>query len=107
MKESHVTAIKIEPRLRKDVVQALHAHAAEMFADQTGEWTAVITFGHASRLEEVKLEDDADIVERTLKLRILDAEIVTGPHAEQADRARNDARAQRETAGTLLEGAFK
>lgn len=49
----------------------------------------------------------AAIVERTLKLRILDAEVVTGPHAEQADQARQDARAQRETAGTLLEGAFK
>lgn len=35
-----MTAIKLEPRLRKDVVQALHAHAPEMFADQAGQWTA-------------------------------------------------------------------
>lgn len=101
-----MTAIKIEPRLRKDVLEALRAHSGEMFESQSGEWVAVITFGHASRLEEVKTEDDADVVERTLKLRILDAEVVSGPHAEQVERARQDARSQRETAGTLLEGAL-
>ena len=35
-----------------------------------------------------------------------EAEVVTGPHQEAADKAFEAARTERETAGTLLEGAF-
>lgn len=102
-----MTKIKLETKLRTEAIDALQTWANQMFQDQSGEWTAVITFGHAARTEEVKTEDDTDYLERTLKLRVLDVEIVTGPHADQAEKARQAARAQRETAGTLLEGAFE
>ena len=101
-----MTEIKIESKVRKAVAEALEVWAGHMFTDQSGQWTAVVTFGHGARSEEVKTEDDFDYLETTVKLRILDAEVVTGPHKEAAEKAAQDSRTQRKTAGTLLEGAF-
>lgn len=101
-----MTDIKFDSKARRAVADALEVWAGRMFENQSGEWTAVVTFGHGARSEEVKTEDDFDYLARSVKLRILDAEIVTGPHKDKAEEARLSARTQRETAGTLLEGAF-
>lgn len=98
--------IKFDTKARRAVLDALEVWANQLFENQTGEWTAVVTFGHAARTEEVKTEDEFDYLARTVKIRILDAEIVTGPHKDTVEEARLAARTQRETAGTLLEGAF-
>lgn len=98
--------IKFDAKVRKAVAEALDVYAQSMFDKQTGEWTAVITFGHQARTEEVKTEDDFEFLATAVKLRVLDAEIVTGPHKEAAEKARQGARYQRETSGTLLDAAF-
>src|SRR5690554_2414160 len=63
--ENHMAEIKLDPKVRKAVADALEIWASSMFDNQTGEWTAVITFGHGARTEEVKTEDDFDYLERT------------------------------------------
>lgn len=98
--------IKLDAKVRRAVAEALEPWAGQMFTDQTGEWTAVVTLAHGARTEEIKTEDDFDYVATGVKLRILDAEVVTGEHAKTAEQARKGARAQRTTEGTLLEGAF-
>jgi hypothetical protein len=99
--------IKLDTKVRKAVAEALEVWSRTMFDQQNGEWTAVITFGHAARTEEVKTEDDFEYLAQSVKLRILDAEIVTGPAKDKAEEARMAARTQRTTAGTLLEEAFE
>lgn len=97
--------IKLSSKLNKATIEALSDWAERMFADQTGEWVAVVTIGHAGRSEVKKTEDDLDYVAPTVTIRIEDAEVVTGAQREAAEGAREEARRARETAGTLLEGA--
>src|SRR5690625_3392012 len=56
--------------------------------------------------ETVKTNDEDHFMEVTVKVAVTEAEVVTGPHQEAADKAFEAARTERETAGTLLEGAF-
>lgn len=99
--------IKLEARVHKAVAEALAPYAERLFDDQTGEWTAVVTFDHRGRSEDKKTEDDLDFVEHTVKIGVIDAELVFGPHKQAAEAARDAARRERETAGTLLEGTFR
>lgn len=96
--------IKLSSKLNKATIDALTDWAERMFADQTGEWTAVITFGHAGRSENKKTADDLDYMAPTVTIRIEDAEVVTGPHREAVEQIRDEVRREREAAGTLLEG---
>lgn len=98
--------IKFDAKLKKRAADALEAYASEIFKDQTGEWTAVITLTHAARSETVKTEDDFDYLEVQAKVAVADIEIVTGDHQAQALAARDAARRQRKTVGTLLDDAF-
>lgn len=100
-----MTEIKLDPKLRKTVAEALEPYARSMFSQQTGTWTAVVTFSHGCRTEEVKTdpEEGVEFLARAVKLRVLDAEIVTGAHEEQAMKAQEAARHERQTVGTLLE----
>lgn len=102
-----MTEIKIDSKVTAAVARALEPFAEQMFRDQQGEWTAVVTFSHAKRSEEIKTEDDFEYTTREVKIRVTDAEILTGPHVQGAEEALKAARRQRSTANTLLEGAFE
>lgn len=99
--------IKFDSKAPRAVANALAPYANSMFDSQTGEWVAVVRLGHAARSETVKTDDDTDYLETAVKLTLLDAEVVTGPFLAAVQEAMDGARRQRETAGTLLDDAFR
>lgn len=107
--------IKLNSKLPKSSAEAVALYANQMFEkfgasddgdEQPGEWVAVVRFTTGKRSEEIKTEDDMDYVAREVRLNIADLEVVTGPHKKLAEQALTDARRQRLTAGTLIDGAF-
>ncbi|MBB4931796.1 hypothetical protein F4561_002616 [Lipingzhangella halophila] len=101
-----MTEIKFDAKLKRRAAEALAAYASQIFDQQSGEWTAVVTLTHAARSETIKTEDDFEYLETQAKVSVADIEIVTGEHERQATQARDAARRQRKTAGTLLDDAF-
>ncbi len=98
--------IKFDSKARKAVADALAPFGRQMFQQQDGEWVAVVRLGHGARTEEIKTQDGEDFLATAVKLRITDVEVMTGTHADQAEKALEAARRQRTTAGTLIDEAF-
>lgn len=98
--------ITFDSKARADVAAALAHYSDRLYHDESTELTIVATITGSEWKKAIKTTDDEDYAELTVKLALLDAEVVTGPHKEAAEKAAEAARTERETAGTLLEGAF-
>lgn len=98
--------ITFASKAQADVAKALAPYADRLYHDESTELTIVATITGSEWKKALKTSDEEDYAELTVKVTLLDAEVVTGPHEEAAAKAFEAARTERETAGTLLEGAF-
>lgn len=98
--------IKFDSKTRAAVAEALAPYADRLHKDRDTALTIVATIEPMEWKETVKTNDEDHFMEVTVKVAVTEAEVVTGPHQEAADKAFEAARTERETAGTLLEGAF-
>ncbi|RCV51186.1 hypothetical protein [Marinitenerispora sediminis] len=109
-----MTEIRMNPKLRQGAAEAIEPYAEQMFGAfddyAEREWVAVVTLTRGKQVREnkTKVVGGEEVFEelRQVHMAVVDAEIVTGAHAEQAQAAAEAARTQRVTAGTLLDSAF-